>query len=154
MVSDPLDEIMGYLGLGPISSPPAAHELVAIPSAGDVGPRAGDGDLLLAAAGSATLWLVDGDGSEWIELRGQFPTVRATRPKAKLLMDVRQDLERWADGEKPDVRARDLTIRSVRRFGSLVLEVSYRTWKPVRLTRDQAKALLSLSDHVKSYVRS
>lgn len=69
-------------------------------------------------------------------------------------MDVRQDLERWVDGGKPDVRARDLTIRSARRFGSLVLEVSYRTWKPVRLTRDQAKALLSLSDYVKSYVRS
>ena len=65
----------------------------------------------------------------------------ATRPKAKLLMDVRQNLERWPDGGKPDVGARDPTIRSARRFGLLVLEISYRTWKPVRLTQDQAKTL-------------
>ncbi len=94
------------------------------------------------------------EGAEWIELRGPFTTLRATRPKAKLLVDVRQDVERWADGGSPEVKARDLVIRPTRRFGAHVLEVTYRTWKPVRLTRDQAKALLRMIDHVRDFAKN
>lgn len=154
MGGDPLDEIMGYLGLGPKPSP-LPHEDASVAQVSDgTRPPPADGETMLATSGSATLWLTGNENAEWIELRGPFTTLRATRPKAKLLVDVRQDLERWADGKSPEVKARDLSIRSARRFGLLVLEVTYRTWKPVRLTRDQTRALLRLIDHVRSFARS
>lgn len=109
---------------------------------------------MVAASGSATLWLTGNETAEWIELRGPFTTLRATRPKARLLADARQQLERWANGQSPEVKARDLAIRCTRHFGVLVLEVTYKTWKPVRLTRDQTRALLRLIDHVRRFSES
>lgn len=154
MDADPLDEILGYLGLGPKPPPNRIAAVSRPPDPADGGQPAAEGERLLAEAGPATLWLVGNEGAEWIELRGPFTTLRATRPKAKLLVDVRQDLEHWADGGSPEVKARDLLIRPARRFGAHVLEVTYRTWKPVRLTRDQAKALLRVIDHLKDFARN
>lgn len=151
---DPLDEIMGYLGLGVKPSEVSADKKLDGNAPDSALGTTSDGERLLATSGSATLWLTRNSGAEWIEVRGPFATVRATRSKAKLLVEVQQNLERWADGEDPELKAQDLSIRSLCRFGTLVLEVSYRTWKPMRVTRDQARAIIWLMEHVRSFARS
>lgn len=146
MSGDPLDDIMGYLGLGAVSG------RADVPTPPPVALAKDDGDVrLIAANGGSSLWMAGNDNAEWIEMRGPFVTLRATRPKAKLLVNVRIDIERWADGGSPQLKARDLTIATASRKGVQVLEITYRTWKPIRLSRDQAKALLKLLDHVKSF---
>ena len=151
---DPLDEIMGYLGLGAKPSRVLVDGRSAGTAPDSLHQPITDGERLLATSGLATLWVTGNEVAEWIELRGPFATVRVTRSKAKLLVDLRQCLERWADGESPQVKVRELSICSARRFGALVLEVSYKNWKPVRVTRDQALALVHLIDHVAFFASS
>lgn len=148
MGGDPLDDIMGYLGLGRIPAEPAARSVTSADA-----PASAAGDRMLAQNGRSSLWLAGNDNAEWIEMRGPFATLRATRPKANLLFTVRIDIERWADGGSPQLKVRDLTIATVTRLGDRVLEITHRTWKPIRLSRVQAQALLKLIDHVRIFAK-
>lgn len=153
MGGDPLDDIMGYLGLAPLppeanSSRPSAEFASSFPTWSEA-----EGEQLIASAGASTLWLAGNEHAEWIELRGSFTTLRVTRPKARLLLNVRTDLMRWAQGESPQVKARDLTIAPVRRMGIWVLEIRYRTWKPLRLSRDQARAVFAFIDPMRAFAK-
>lgn len=149
MGGDPLDDILDYLGLGQRPSGPAPQR-TATKTRSAVEH---DDELCLATAGSISLWLTGNDGAEWIEVRGPFPTVRATRPKAQLLISVRTDLERWAEGDSPEMKVRDLAITTVRRFGQPNLELRHRTWKPIRLSREQACAVLRFLDPIRNFAR-
>ena len=145
---------MGYLGLGP--TPGASRPLSpARPNVSRTSKWHGeDGETLIATAGMATLWLTGNETAQWIEIRGQFPTLRATRPKASLMVNARIDIERWADGGTPEAKARDLVIATGRYNGLRVLILRYRTWKPLRLTREQAKAFLNFLDPIRSFVNA
>lgn len=83
-----------------------------------------------------------------------FPTLRATRPKAALMVNARIDIERWADGGAPEAKARDLIIATGRYNGLRVLILRYRTWKPLRLTREQAKMFLKFLDPIRSFANA
>ncbi len=151
MGDDPLDDIMGYLGLEP---PMRAGSGGGDPKLPPVGPDVRTpAERLLARAGGATIWRTGNSTAEWIEVRGRFPTFRATGPKARLIVQVSADLETWASGGDPHRADRGIVVSTARRRGIHVLEVSYRTWKPVRLTRDQAAAVVRLIGHVDRFAR-
>lgn len=151
MAGDPLGEIMGYLGLEP-PTPAVGSEPSYRPNEGHSGVHEG-GDELLAAVGGATIWRTGNSSAQWIEVRGRFPTFRATGPKARLIVDVRSELDSWAGGGDPRRVDRDIAVSSARRRGLHVLEVSHGTWKPMRLTREQAAAVLRLIEHIDRFAR-
>ncbi len=151
MQRDPVDDILGYLGLG---SPPSKPSVLPLPASRTVVHTVNGNGNLLAEAGEASLWLVANENGEWVELIGSFPTLRMSRSKAKLLTSIRGDVRKWADGGTPTVQMRDLAINVVQRFGTPQLEVRYRTWKPIRLTREQARSAIRFNDAIATFSTS
>lgn len=152
MGGEPLDDIMGYLGLGPTPELRPAVKTGGAEAA--VVLATGANGTLLASAEGCTLWLMSNENADWIELRGRFATARATRPKARLLLDVEESLRDWAAGGGPKVRSRDLSVCPMRKQGEEVLEIKFKAWKPLRLSRKQAQALLALFEPVKVFASS
>ncbi|WP_286965355.1 hypothetical protein [Methylobacterium sp.] len=151
MPVDPIDDILGYLGLGDArpeerSSP----DLLASRPQTPVTDEAGT-EHCLATRGPTSVWVAGNADADWLEVRGPFQTLRATRPKARLLVTLKSEVERWSAGGTPDVSTGDLIISTVHRFGTPYLEVRHRTWKPIRLSREQARAVLRFFDQVTDF---
>ena len=62
--------------------------------------------------------------------------------KARLLVSLQRDIKRWASGADQSYVTEDLTVSVVTRNGVRQLEIRYRSWKAIRLTREHARALL------------
>ena len=106
----------------------------------------------VAAFEEFTLWQVENNGAEWLELRGPKSVLRASRVKARLLVNSRDVLQSWADGGNPEKRAVGLSVTTATRFGKHELEFRYCTWRPLRVSRPQARALLALMDHIIAFI--
>lgn len=145
MGDDPLDEIMGYLGLGdrPLPAAPTERTSDSLPD-----------ECHLATREALTLWRAENGSAEWIEVRGPIPTLRATRPKANLLLSLQPVLNAWISGARPSANEDQLRIRTVKHHGDLKLEVRYRTWKPLRLCRKQARAILLFAAEIEAFTAS
>lgn len=139
MSAEPFDEILSYLGLG-ARTPHPSHRNQKV--AGSGVPNGADGELRLALRGSLSLWQVNNDNAQWIELRGNFATFRATRPKALLLLSLQDVIEGWANGTHQSREASEIRIRTMQRAEGLRLEIRHKSWKPIRLCRDQARGFV------------
>lgn len=144
-MSDPLDEIMRYLGLADQFEP--AHRQAGL---GNQAPC----ERQLATRGALTLWWAENENAEWVELRGPITTFRATRAKANLLLSLEPVLEAWAAGEQPSAEQDQLRIRTVERPDGAKLEVRYKSWKPMRLCRKQALGIVTFAQEIRAFASS
>lgn len=166
MSRDPVPEILALLGLSDDTAPPYAapteEPLISNRVADQAtlpgillplenGREFGDG--LLARSGTFSLWCVSNGVAKWVELRGAEPVFRATRTKAKFLCTVEGLLESWAQGEKPQTSVVGCSIRIL--GGSTPrLEIRNKDWRPIRLCRSQARALMTFCDTLRCFANS
>lgn len=143
MSNDPVDDILGYLGLGPTPEPTRTAAR----------PAPVGSEQQIAASGRFSLWRASNEQAEWVEVRGASRIVRATRPKARLLLSLAAELEKWAIGGKPTRDERALRIRVVYKWNEYRLEISYQKWKPIRLCRKQARGWLQFASQIAEFVK-
>jgi hypothetical protein len=143
---DPVPEILALLGLasgGAAASPP---DLFDAPTLSEDGP--------LARSGLFSLWLSSNNTATWIELRGVNPVFRATRTKARLLCALEAVIDDWARLVSPSDTAdvAGCTFRTI--YGSPPrLEIRHADWRPMRLCRRQAQALIAFRGTVRDFAR-
>jgi hypothetical protein len=138
---DSTEEILSYLGLGDAPLPQRGCDT-----------SQSDAEQLLAVKDSFELWVSRTEAAEWIELRGPAPTLRATRPKAILLLRLQPAIEGWANGFSPEPPSSDVALRVVRRSDERRLEIRYRSWKAIRLCRAQAAAILLFHEEIRRFI--
>ena len=142
MPDDPVPEILALLGLtdgGGAGSSPGLD-------AAEDGP--------LVRSGTLSLWLASNDTAEWIELRGLDSVFRATRTKARLLCALEPIIDDWsrAVSPSPGASAAGCTFRTI--YGSPArLEIRHADWRPMRLCRRQAHALVTFRTAVREFAR-
>lgn len=151
MPDDPLDDIMGLLGLGSNPVPPGEEKGVNTLSRSPKQEDAASDEFRIAVWGAYSLWQAGNNDAEWIEIRGPTAVLRATRPKVQLLVSRRSLLQSWADGANPEKQSPDLSITTVMRFGEQQLELRHRTWRPIRVSRPQARAVLAFMDQIADF---
>lgn len=102
--------------------------------------------------GGTSLWHAHNKNAQWIELRGRFATLRATRPKAKLLHSLEEVVAAWASGTCTNTDAGETRIRSLQRPEGMRLEIRHKSWKPIRLCQNQAHALMLFRQEIATFV--
>jgi hypothetical protein len=152
MGDDVLNEILGYLGFeeyGQVKKASRGRVTKTLPP--ELEPQDTQDEALLKRKGSLTLWRSRSGNTFWIELRGPEGTVRATRQKVKLLLEIESMLRSWTTGKKLSAKKAGLRIETVTRHNGAKLEIRYLTWKPIRLSRGQARGLLAFFPELKSF---
>jgi hypothetical protein len=144
MGDEVLDEILDYLGFGESAQTPKVLHARLEPHE----------QVHLKTKGKLSLWRNGNGSSVWIELRGPEGTVRATRQKVKFLLDLESTIHSWASGKEPSVAKGDLRIETIHRHNGPKLELRHQTWKPIRLSRGQARGLLAFVSELKAFVAS
>jgi hypothetical protein len=140
--NDPVNEILDLLGLG--AKPPGDRSLSSSSTATEY-----QTEVLLAQADIYSLWRVKPNNAEWFEVRGVHPVLRVTSTKARLLCSMQTAVGSWARRKKPPNTEPNCQICVVHRADGALLEIRHGDWRPIRLTPDQAKALVLLLPHLR-----
>jgi hypothetical protein len=138
MPPDVVAEILALLGLGDDRPQPPAD-----------GPG-NSNDVVLAEASSISLWQTGNESAQWIELRGIDPIFRVTRTKARLLCVLEEQVARWAQGTPVAASVGDSSFQ-ILNGAPARLEIRHKDWRPIRLCRQHAQALVLFRDAVRRF---
>lgn len=96
--------------------------------------------------------IVEGSMGVWLELGEGDDVLRMARPKCRLVLHLLPIVREWAQGGTPVGSQRDVRWAPSQRMRTDVLEVRASDWKPLRLTRPQARALVSRIEDLRRFV--